>query len=67
MKTLSRYPVMGSLQALGVQFGYGEWWTGIESLRGLPVLIRVFAVLKSLHKAGASLPVRMPGAQVLLA
>ena len=42
MKTLSQYPVMGSLQALGVQFGDGEWWTGIESLGGLPVLIRVF-------------------------
>jgi hypothetical protein len=42
MKTLSQYPVFGSLQALGVQFGYGEWWTGIESLGGLPVLIREF-------------------------
>jgi hypothetical protein len=42
MKILSQYPVFGSLQALGVQFGYGEWWTGIESLGGLPVLIREF-------------------------
>ena len=42
MKMLSQYPVFGSLQAFGVQFGYGEWWTGIESLGGLPVLIREF-------------------------
>jgi hypothetical protein len=42
MKMLSQYPVIGSLQALGVKFGYGEWWTGIESLGGLPVLIREF-------------------------
>ena len=40
MKTLSRYAVFGSIQAFGVQFGHGEWWTGIESLKGLPVLIR---------------------------
>ena len=42
MKTLSQYPAFGSLQALGVEFGLGEWWTGIESLGGLPVLIREF-------------------------
>jgi hypothetical protein len=42
MKMLGQYPVFGSLQALGVQFGEGEWWTGVESLGGLPVLIRVF-------------------------
>ena len=42
MKTLSRYAVFGSLQALGVGFGHSEWWAGIEKLNGLPVLIREF-------------------------
>lgn len=42
MKMLGQYPGFGSLQALGVQLGDGDWWTGIEGLGGLPVLIRVF-------------------------
>jgi hypothetical protein len=42
MKTLSEYPAFGSLLALGVQFGYGEWWSGISGLEGLPILVREF-------------------------
>jgi hypothetical protein len=42
MKTLSEYPAFGSLMALGVQFGYGEWWSGIARLEGLPILVREF-------------------------
>jgi hypothetical protein len=42
MKTLSEYPAFGSVVALGVQFGYGEWWPGIASLEGLPILVREF-------------------------
>jgi hypothetical protein len=40
MKTLSEYPAFGSVVALGVQFGYGEWWPGIASLVGLPIVVR---------------------------
>lgn len=42
MKSLSEYPAFGSLMALGVQFGYGEWWSGIARLEGLPILVREF-------------------------
>jgi hypothetical protein len=42
MKTLSEYPAFGSVVALGVQFGYGEWWPGIASLEALPILVREF-------------------------
>jgi len=42
MKTLSDYPAFGSVAAVGVELGYGEWWPGIESLVGLPLLVREF-------------------------
>jgi hypothetical protein len=42
MKTLSEYPAFGSVVALGAQLGYGEWWPGIASLVGLPILVREF-------------------------
>ncbi|HME37786.1 MAG TPA: hypothetical protein VKG63_02400 [Steroidobacteraceae bacterium] len=42
MKTLSEFPAFGSVAAVGVELGYGEWWPGIDSLVGLPILVREF-------------------------
>ncbi len=41
LKTLSD-SYMGSLFALGVNFGLAPWWTSIESLGGVPLLVREF-------------------------
>lgn len=41
MKSLSQY-WNGSAVALGVTFGRGPWWSGIEALGGVPILIREF-------------------------
>ncbi len=41
MKTLSTY-WQGSIFALGVSLGNAGWWPGIESLGGLPILVREF-------------------------
>jgi hypothetical protein len=41
MKSLSQY-WNGSLFALGVQFGLAPWWSGMETLGGVPILIREF-------------------------
>jgi hypothetical protein len=41
MKVLSQY-WHGSTFALGVEFGPAVWWSGIEGLGGVPILIREF-------------------------
>jgi hypothetical protein len=41
MKVLSQY-WHGSTSALGVEFGPAVWWSGIEGLGGVPILIREF-------------------------
>jgi len=41
MEALSRY-WRGSIFALGVEFGSGQWWPGIAGLGGVPLLIREF-------------------------
>jgi len=41
MRTLSQY-LRGSTFALGVEYGSTPWWSGIESLGGVPILIREF-------------------------
>jgi hypothetical protein len=41
MKSLSQY-YQGSTFALGVQFGPAPWWSGMETLGGVPILIREF-------------------------
>jgi hypothetical protein len=41
MQVLSQY-WHGSRFALGVEFGPAAWWSGIESLGGVPILIREF-------------------------
>ncbi len=41
MKLLSTY-WQGSIFALGVSLGNAGWWAGVESLGGLPILVREF-------------------------
>lgn len=41
MKTLSQY-YRGSTFALGVEYGPAPWWSGIEGLDGVPLLVREF-------------------------
>jgi hypothetical protein len=41
MKTLSQY-WQGSMMALGVQYGPGPWWSEIQGLGGVPILMREF-------------------------
>jgi hypothetical protein len=41
MKSLSTY-WQGSIFALGVSLGNVGWWSGIESLKGVPLLVREF-------------------------
>lgn len=41
VQALSQY-WQGSIFALGVKLGNAGWWTGIDGLQGLPILIREF-------------------------
>jgi hypothetical protein len=41
MRTLSQY-LRGSTFALGVEYGRTPWWSGIDTLGGVPILIREF-------------------------
>jgi hypothetical protein len=62
MMTLSRY-WRGSTFALGVEYGPVPWWSGIQTLGGVPLLIREFKDGKALTEITlTAIQVDVPGA-----
>jgi hypothetical protein len=62
MRTLSQY-WRGSTFALGVEYGPTPWWSGIDTLGGVPILIREFKDGKAIGETTlTAMRVDLPGA-----